>query len=162
MSRQSISKWRTYQPNDCKSHHLSPMWVLMSLDLEMLFHGIQEGATQILRDGLRCFLVCAPEQCIEVIETISASSFINALRRFFAVRGPAKQIRSDCGTNCFGVSRELAMDRTSLDLENVNENLNPPHTSHMGGAWERMIGISHHFLDYMLTHNVLTTLMAEL
>lgn len=46
---------------------------------------------------------------------------------------------------------------------------NPPHASHMGGAWERMIGVSRHILDSMLqqispsclTHEVLSTLMAE-
>lgn len=36
---------------------------------------------------------------IEVIETMDTSSCINALRRFFAIRGPAKQLCSDCGHN---------------------------------------------------------------
>ena len=35
---------------------------------------------------------------IEVIESMDASCFINALRRFLALRGPAVQFRSDCGT----------------------------------------------------------------
>ena len=34
---------------------------------------------------------------IEVIESMDASCFINALRRFLALRGPAVQLRSDCG-----------------------------------------------------------------
>lgn len=46
---------------------------------------------------------------------------------------------------------------------------NPPHGSHMGGTWERMIGVSRRILDSMLlqirgaplTHDVLCTLMAE-
>lgn len=46
---------------------------------------------------------------------------------------------------------------------------NSPHSSHMGGVWERMIGVSRKILDSMLlregskklTHEVLTTLMAE-
>ncbi len=46
---------------------------------------------------------------------------------------------------------------------------NPPHASHMGGAWERMIGVSRRILGSMLqqispsclTHEVLSTLMAE-
>ena len=46
---------------------------------------------------------------------------------------------------------------------------NPPHASHAGGVWERMIGIARKILDAMLyelptkhlTHEVLTTLMAE-
>ncbi len=46
---------------------------------------------------------------------------------------------------------------------------NPPQASHMGGSWERMIGITRRILDSMLmdvssrnfTHDVLVTLMAE-
>ncbi|XP_027865140.1 uncharacterized protein LOC114139406 [Xiphophorus couchianus] len=46
---------------------------------------------------------------------------------------------------------------------------NPPHASHMGGSWERMIGVARRILDSMLlrnkiqlTHEVLCTLMAEI
>lgn len=94
---------------------------------------------------------------IELIESMSASSFINALRRFFATRGPAKQIRSDCGTNFVGASRELGMESTGfkeveryLNTQSCTWVFNPPHASHMGGAWERMIGIAHRILDCML------------
>ncbi|XP_030254938.1 uncharacterized protein LOC115570470 [Sparus aurata] len=46
---------------------------------------------------------------------------------------------------------------------------NPPHSSHMGGAWERLIGVARRILDSMfsqmksphLTHEVLITLLAE-
>ncbi|XP_076849293.1 uncharacterized protein LOC143497287 [Brachyhypopomus gauderio] len=115
---------------------------------------------------------------IEVIETLSSSSFINALRRFFAIRGPAKQLRSDCGTNFMGAFKELKMDSQKPGETSVEDYLhkqrcswvfNAPHSSHMGGTWERMIGISRRILDSMLlqagnptlTHEVLTTLMAE-
>ncbi|XP_019713518.1 uncharacterized protein LOC109508118, partial [Hippocampus comes] len=115
---------------------------------------------------------------IELIEAMDTSSFINALRRFLAMRGPVKQIRSDCGTNFKGTSKELHMLATDPEEPNVNKYLgeqgctwifNPPHSSHMGGAWERMIGVSRRILDSMLqenhqsrlTHEVLSTLMAE-
>ncbi|XP_039901127.1 uncharacterized protein LOC120742062 [Simochromis diagramma] len=115
---------------------------------------------------------------IEVIETLSSSSFINALRRFFAIRGPAKQLRSDCGTNFIGASKDLKLHSPKPGETSVDDYLrkqrcswvfNAPHSSHMGGAWERMIGISRRILDSMLlqagnptlTHEVLTTLMAE-
>lgn len=42
---------------------------------------------------------------IEVTESMDSSSFINALRRFFSIRGPAKQIRSDCWTIFVGSCR---------------------------------------------------------
>lgn len=115
---------------------------------------------------------------IEVIETMSSSSFINALCSFFAMRGTAKQLRSDCGTNFVGASRELKLDppkpgEMSVDNYLLNQRcswvFNPPHSSHMGSTWERMIGITRRILDSVLlqasysklTHEVLIKLMAE-
>lgn len=114
---------------------------------------------------------------IEIIESMDTSCFINALRRFIAIRGPVRQIRSDRGTNFVGACRELQIP-SNLDENKVSKFLsdqgcswifNPAHASHMGGAWERMIGIARKILDSMmlqmggsrLTHEVLTTLMAE-
>ncbi|XP_059829765.1 uncharacterized protein LOC132396202 [Hypanus sabinus] len=108
---------------------------------------------------------------IEVIESLDTSGCINALRRFFALRGPAKQLRSDCGTNFVGASKELGMDKTVqryLSEQGCNWEFNTPHASHMGGSWEWMIGIARRILDSILlqqrtrlTHEVLCTLMAE-
>ncbi|XP_070410119.1 uncharacterized protein [Nothobranchius furzeri] len=123
---------------------------------------------------------------IELIETMSADSFINALRRLFSIRGPAKFPRSDRGTNFVGVCKELGLDSGNgvvgkyLDSGNgvVGKYLrekgcvwtfNTPHASHMGGSWERLIGVSRRILDAMLlrteqtrlTHDVLCTFMAE-
>ena len=94
------------------------------------------------------------------------------------MRGPAKQLRSDRGTNFIGASLELSMRHDAKHqtcvLKYLHDNgctweFNPPHASHMGGAWERMIGVSRRILDSMLlqtkrtplTHDVLCTLMAE-
>lgn len=44
---------------------------------------------------------------VEVIKSLDTSSFINALRRFLAVRGPVKIIRSNRGTNFVSASKEL-------------------------------------------------------
>lgn len=115
---------------------------------------------------------------IEVMESMDASSFINALRRFVAVRGPAKQLRSDCGTNFIGACSELQLNVGGPDTERVHTFLsnlgctwvfNPPHASHMGGVWERMIGLAHRILDSMLlehypgpfTHEVFVTFLTE-
>ncbi|KAK5859307.1 hypothetical protein PBY51_003384 [Eleginops maclovinus] len=99
-----------------------------------------------------------------------------ALRRFFALRGPAKQLRSDCGTNFVGACREMGISTTEqgkvqnfLQEERCSWTFNPPHSSHMGGVWERMIGVARHILDSMLlragqahlTHETLTTFLAE-
>nr|XP_023686101.1 uncharacterized protein LOC111853447 [Paramormyrops kingsleyae] len=115
---------------------------------------------------------------IEVMESMEASSFINALRRFLSIRGPVKQLRSDCGTNFLGACKELGIDSRQCDNQIIQDFLsdngctwvfNPPHASHMGGSWERMIGVTKRILDSMLmgithqklTHEVLTTFLAE-
>lgn len=55
------------------------------------------------------FFTCIATRAIhiELIDSMDASTFIYALRRFFALRGPAKQIRSDCGTNFVEACKEL-------------------------------------------------------
>ena len=115
---------------------------------------------------------------IEVVEEMSSSCFINALRRFVSIRGPVKQFRSDRGTNFVGATDDLMIDTVNVEDDNVRHFLydqdctwifNPPHSSHMGGVWERMIGIARRILDSLMsemktksmTHEVLTTFMAE-
>ncbi|XP_060079797.1 uncharacterized protein LOC132559197 [Ylistrum balloti] len=86
---------------------------------------------------------------IEVVEEMSTSSFINALRRFIAIRGPVKHIRSDKGSNFVGAVKELNLNvidvedkavKDFLSEESITWTFNPPYASHMGGSWERLIG----------------------
>ncbi|XP_059356924.1 uncharacterized protein LOC132095850 [Carassius carassius] len=111
---------------------------------------------------------------LEVVESLSASSFICALCRFLAVRGPVKHFRSDRGTNFIGAVKELQIDSSGSELKGFLQNqgcmwtFNAPHSSQMGGVWERMIGIARRILEALLMktptrlmHEVLTTLMAE-
>lgn len=55
---------------------------------------------------------------IEVIESMDTSSFINALRRFIAIRGPVKLIRSDRESNFVGAVKELQIP-SNLDVLRV-------------------------------------------
>lgn len=115
---------------------------------------------------------------VELVEEVSSASFINCLRRFIALRGPVQQIRSDRGTNFIGAVKELSLDAEFVESRPVKDYLtmnkvlwifNPPHASHFGGVWERMIGSVRRILDALLlenksfdlTHEVLSTLMAE-
>ncbi|VDH98411.1 Hypothetical predicted protein [Mytilus galloprovincialis] len=114
---------------------------------------------------------------IEVIEEMSSASFINAYRRFIAIRGSVKLIRSDRRTNFVGAIQDLGITAEFIEKGTVDIMLsqygtiwkfNPPHASHFGGSWERMIGLSRRILDCMLireknrlTHEILVTLMAE-
>ncbi|VDI11884.1 Hypothetical predicted protein [Mytilus galloprovincialis] len=57
---------------------------------------------------------------IEVIEELSLSSFINALRRFIALRGSIKEIRSDRGANFVG-------SVVNLNIASINVEEGPVH-----------------------------------
>ena len=81
---------------------------------------------------------------IEVVEELSSSSCINAIRRLYSVRWPSKIFRSNCGTNFIGCSKEHDL------LDGAEWIFNPPHTSHVGGVWDRMIGIARKILDALL------------
>ncbi|XP_050419539.1 uncharacterized protein LOC126832715 [Patella vulgata] len=115
---------------------------------------------------------------IEVTEELSSSSFIMALRRFLAIRGPVKLFRSDRGTNFIGALDDIGVKAINAEDVQVKEFLNsngaawifnPPHASHMGGVWERVIGITRRILDSILlddpggqlTHEMLVTFLAE-
>ena len=122
--------------------------------------------------------LCTRAIHIEVIEEMSSSSFINALRRLIAIRGKVTQFRSDRGTNFVGATADLGVQAIHVEDGPVKDFLfkkgtvwvfNPPHSSHMGGVWERMIGVTRRILESMmrdvssrnLTHEVLVTFMAE-
>lgn len=133
------------------------------------------GCAESKRWAVLFTCMCTRAVHIELIESLSTDSFINALRRFFAVRGPAKLLRSDRGTNFVGACKELGIEAERSTVEAYLQNkgctwvFNPPHASHMGGSWERLIGVARRILDAMLvqsihmrlTHEVLSTLMAE-
>ncbi|KAK3103260.1 hypothetical protein FSP39_017922 [Pinctada imbricata] len=122
--------------------------------------------------------MCSRAVHIEVIEQMSTASFINALRRFYSIRGAVKEFYSDRGTNFIGAVRELGMYsinvedpaiRSILAERNTVWKFNTPYSSHMGGVWERLIGVTRRILDAILlevkhaklTHEVLCTFFAE-
>ena len=117
--------------------------------------------------------LCTRAVHIEVIESMS-TSFINALGRFTAIRGPMRLLCSDRSTNFIGACKELQINTEDPELKvHLQDKVcpwsfNPSHSSHMGGVWERMIGVARRILDAILqkencrlTHEVLVTLMAE-
>lgn len=80
------------------------------------------GAAQSKRWAILFICMCTRGVHIEAIESLDVHSCINALRRFFAIRGPVKQlIWSDRGTNFIAASAELGMRSSD---ENQNSILN--------------------------------------
>lgn len=96
---------------------------------------------------------------IEMLEIMSTSSFISALTWFLSTRGSVTLIRSNRGTIFVGACRELNINsskfeelRIYLQDQGCTLTFNPPHTTYMGGVWERMISIAHNtwILDAIL------------
>lgn len=95
-----------------------------------------------------------------------------------SIRGKVLEFRSDRGTNVIGSTDNIKANVINVNDSSVQKFLldestrwvfNPPHASHFGGIWERMIGMVRRILDCILlqapmkhlTHEVLITFMAE-
>ena len=99
---------------------------------------------------------------LETANSLNTSSFINVLSRFLSRRGPVRQLRCDQGTNFVGAQNELKTALEELDQEHLQEYLvengcewipfqmNVPHSSHMGGVWERLIWTVRSALETLL------------
>ena len=80
---------------------------------------------------------------IEVANSLTTDSFINAYRRFVCIRGKVDRLRSDCRTNFIGAERALRFELDAIDDEKVKSQLrkdsceyifNAPSASHAGGV----------------------------
>lgn len=122
---------------------------------------IKEGRKELKRYG--CLFTCLPSRVvhIETANSLETDSFIQALRRFIARRGPIREIRGDNGSNFVGATNELRQAINEMDNDLIRSKLrqegtdwifNPPSASHMGGVWERQI---------RTTRKVLTVLLHE-
>jgi hypothetical protein len=124
---------------------------------------IKEGRKELKRYGVIFTCLASRAVHIEVASSLSTDSFINALRRTICTRGPIRVLRCDQGTNFVGAKRELSEGWTEMDQEKISKfmrdeggqitfKMNTPHSSHMGGVWERQI---------RSIRNVLATLMHQ-
>ena len=89
---------------------------------------------------------------IETASSLETDSFLNALCRFVARRGPVREIRSDQGTNLIEAEKELRRALEEMDNGSIQRGVcrefkadwvqwkrNPWSLSLMGGVWERQI-----------------------
>ena len=121
---------------------------------------IKEKRKELKRYGALFSCMASRAIHIEVASSLDTNSFIHALRRFIARRGPIKQIRCDNGANFVGANKEVSNAMKEMDSGLIQQKLcqfgtewifNPPSSSHMGGVWGRQIrtiqqvlaGISH-------------------
>ncbi|KAK6755285.1 hypothetical protein RB195_013950 [Necator americanus] len=102
-----------------------------------------------------CLYACLTTRAVhlEVVENLSAGAFLNCFVRFVSRRGVPEIVRSDCGTN-FKLG-EVIITKMFCDLnengrslmsycasQRINWIFNPPGSPWMGGAWERLIGLT--------------------
>jgi transposase InsO family protein len=136
---------------------------------------VKLGRSEVKRYG--CVFTCFTTRAvhIEKIDSLEADTFLNAFRRFVARRGSPKKVWSDNGTNFIGSQSEIKKatmqlnDKQIKDFSRKNEiewHFNPPHASHMGGVWERLIRTIRKVLVVTLRNttirdDVLSTLFCE-
>ena len=95
---------------------------------------------------------------IETVPGLDTSSMRNALRRFFALRGVCKHLRSDNGTNFVATCKQIDAQKCLTDLKSEANrhdctwSFNAPGASHMGGSWERAIGSIRKVMGSSLLH----------
>ncbi|XP_069990659.1 uncharacterized protein [Penaeus vannamei] len=136
---------------------------------------VRKGRSNLKRYGI--VFTCLTSRAVhsEVMDLMETDSFINALRRFTARRGPVKSIKSDNGTNLVGAEKVLRQelqlpDQTAIcdtmSTRGISWCFNPPHASHFGGVWECQIRsirriLSGIYYQQTLTDDSLHTLFCE-
>jgi hypothetical protein len=124
-----------------------------------------------------CIFTCLRYRAVhfEIANDLSTDSFIHAVFRFVARRGPPSIIYSDNGTNFRGAALDIlnAMKRwnqeqitSSLQKKEIEWQFNPPAASHYGGVWEHLIRSIRRILHSMIgeqlvNEETLTTFMTE-
>ena len=123
---------------------------------------VKEGRRQLKRYGVLFTCMASRAVHLEVANSLTANSFINAYRCFVGRRGPVRQLRSDQGTNFVGAKNDLQQALTEVDQNKLRQALlkrncdwvtykmNVPHASHMGGIWERQIRTVRNALEALL------------
>ena len=125
--------------------------------------GIKERRGDVKRYGVLFTCMGSRSVHLETANSLDSSSFINALSRFMNRRGAVRQLRSDQGTNFVGARNELKTALSEMDQDHVLEYLlrngcewvpfrmNVPHSSHIGGTWERLIRSVRNALEPLLS-----------
>ena len=136
---------------------------------------IKQGRSTPKRYG--CLFTCLMTRAVhlEVAHSLSTDSLLAAINRFVARRGVPKKIYSDQGTNMTAADKELRRDlgcmsnddfTSALGRRRIEWVFNPPHSSHRGGLWERLIRSTRAILrslikQQLLTDEGLTTVLCE-
>ena len=108
---------------------------------------VKERRTELKRWGLVVTCLYSRAVHIEVLDSLSTDSFLNALQSVVCIRGPIRTVFCDQGTNFVGAHNELTKElqkmntklRQQLLKDRMEFKFNAPSASHAGGVWERQI-----------------------
>lgn len=87
---------------------------------------------------------------IEIASSLDTNVCILCINNFVAERSQVIEFHSDCGTNFIGANNELQRELQKIDKDQLGTEFtttytkwifNPPSAPHMGGVYERLIGI---------------------
>ena len=84
---------------------------------------IEEGRRRLKKYGVLFTCLASRAVHLEVANSLTTDSFMNAYRRFVGRRGPVRQIRSDQGTNFVGARSELQQALFEMDHEKLRTQL---------------------------------------
>ena len=151
-----------------------PPFSYVGVDFFGPFHVKQRRGT-VKRYG--CLFTCLAMRAVhlEIAQSLTTDSFLAAVSRFVARRGIPLKMFSDNGTNLKAAEKELREGIRCLNAEVIHSamlrrgidwHFNPPHASHMGGLWERLIRSVRSILRaivglQLLSDEGLSTVMAE-
>ena len=122
---------------------------------------VKERRSELKRYGAIFTCLTTRAIHIEMTYALTTDAFIQALRKFVAIRGPIRLLRCDNGTNFVGANKELERSFKSIQSAELKKfaidnhcdlefRTNPPSASHMGGAWERLIRVVRSVLSAIL------------
>ena len=148
---------------DLPDHRTDPEGPFVHVGVDMFGYFIVKEKRSDVKRYVAMF-TCMSSRAVhlEMTKDMTTDSFINALRRFMSRRGAVKSIRSDQGTNFVGAENEFIKAWKEMDHKRIGEFLlgskcdwidwerNPPHSSHMGGVWERQIRTVRSILSSLL------------
>ncbi|XP_067950522.1 uncharacterized protein [Watersipora subatra] len=135
----------------------SPPFTHVGLDVFGHFL-VKERRSEIKRWGIVFTCTYTRGIHIELIDNLTTDSFLQALRRFQAIRGQVRTIFCDNGTNFVGGRNQLERDLLEMKdsrakqflLDNkIQFKMNTPSASHQGGLWERQIRTIRSILNSM-------------
>jgi len=149
-----------------------PPFTYVGVDLFGPFQ-VKQRRSSVKRYGVLFTCITTRAIHLEVAHSLDTDSFLGAFSRFAARRGKPKKMFSDRGTNFVAAEKELKdafhqlnRDPSPLVDLGIEWSFNPPHASHRGGLWERLIRSVRNILLMLvqqqpLTDETLLTFFAE-